>query len=268
MQFPRLSSILTVLILSTAARAAVDLTTIERKIAKEPAYRSKPKYCLLVLGPKAKTRVWLVQDGDTLYVDHNGNGDLTEAGERIATEKRKDRDPDDRDYTFRAGELREEGKRHLNLSVFVEDLNRVKEGLPEAKALLERDAQAKEYYVALEVEMPGYQGLGEGGRLVQGAGRDTKGLLQFADRPQDAPIIHFGGPWTISLHQQTTLWLDRTNNLALIIGTPGLGAGSFAYVSYEGVVPDKLAPQIEITFPPRKPGGPPVIARYKLEQRC
>ena len=37
---------------------AADLTTIDRTIVKEPAYRSKAvKYCLLVFGPEAKTRV-------------------------------------------------------------------------------------------------------------------------------------------------------------------------------------------------------------------
>src|SRR5262245_26057979 len=65
------------------ADRAPDLTRIDRRIAKEPAYRSKePRYCLPVFGPEAKTRVWLVFDGDTLYADVNGNGDLTEAGER------------------------------------------------------------------------------------------------------------------------------------------------------------------------------------------
>jgi len=58
---------------------------VDRRIAKEPAYRTKtPKYCLLVFGPEARTRVWLVLDGDTLYADLNGNGDLTEEGERFA----------------------------------------------------------------------------------------------------------------------------------------------------------------------------------------
>jgi hypothetical protein len=253
------------LALSSAASAAVDLSKIERKIAKEPRYRFKPKYCLLVLGSEAKMRVWLVQDGDTLYLDRNGNGDLTEAGEKITAEKRKDRRRDDRNYTFNAGELREGGKRHLNLSVHVGDLNRA---LPEAKALLERDAQARQYNIGLEVEVPGYQGLGAGGRLVQGACSDANGLLQFADRPQDAPIIHFGGRWTMGLYRPTTVWLDRSNNVELIFGTPGLGPGSFAYVGYEGVVPDNLAPRIEITFPPHKPGKPPVIAGYELKERC
>jgi hypothetical protein len=69
------------------ARAA-NLSKIDRSIRKEPAYQSKsPKYCLLVFGPEAAARVWLVLDGDTLYVDRNGNGDLTEDGERIGSAK-------------------------------------------------------------------------------------------------------------------------------------------------------------------------------------
>ena len=80
----RLLSILMVLGLSPAAVAAVDLSKIAHKIVKEPAYRSKPKYCLLVLGPEAKTRVWAVLDKsgpgatdyDVLYFDRNADGDL------------------------------------------------------------------------------------------------------------------------------------------------------------------------------------------------
>ena len=59
--------------------APIDLTKVDRTIAKEPAYKTKPRYCLLVFGPEPKIRVWLVLDGDVLYVDRNGNGDLTHA---------------------------------------------------------------------------------------------------------------------------------------------------------------------------------------------
>src|SRR5262249_45588108 len=81
----RVISFLSALVLASGASAsawAADLTKIDRTIAKEPAYKSKPKYCLLVFGPAAKTRVWLVLDGDVLYADRNGNGDLTEPGEK------------------------------------------------------------------------------------------------------------------------------------------------------------------------------------------
>src|SRR5262249_8243904 len=86
---------LTIQVPTVPAPAAVDLSTIDRTIAKDPAYQSKsPKYCLLVFGPEARTRVWLVFDSvpdplnpgnaqDHLHVDRNGNGDLTEQGERV-----------------------------------------------------------------------------------------------------------------------------------------------------------------------------------------
>ncbi len=74
---------------------AADLHKIERTIAKEPAYKNKPKYCLLVFGPEATTRVWLVQDGDLLYVDRNANGDLTEKDEQVAL---KDNHPNFRSF--------------------------------------------------------------------------------------------------------------------------------------------------------------------------
>jgi hypothetical protein len=80
----RVAQVLTVLAFLAAGAApasAADLAKVGRTITKEPTYKSKPQYCLLVLGPEAKFRVWLVQDGGTLYVDRNGNGDLTEAGE-------------------------------------------------------------------------------------------------------------------------------------------------------------------------------------------
>src|SRR5215475_2877580 len=69
--------------------SAVDLTKIDWTIRKEPTYRTKPRYALLVLGKKAETRIWLVIDDKTLYVDRNGNVDLTEEGEIISAVKTK-----------------------------------------------------------------------------------------------------------------------------------------------------------------------------------
>src|SRR5438046_8811381 len=70
--------------------SAADLSKIDRKIGNEPVYesQSKPKYCLVVFGPEAKTRVWLVLDGDVLYVDRNGDCDLTGKDERILKKSR------------------------------------------------------------------------------------------------------------------------------------------------------------------------------------
>src|SRR5215212_7175934 len=67
-----------------------DLSGVDRGIAKEPAYRSRPRYLLLVFGLRADTRVWLVEDGETIYVDRNANGDLTEPGEAVAPSHRRE----------------------------------------------------------------------------------------------------------------------------------------------------------------------------------
>jgi hypothetical protein len=62
----------------------IDLSMIDRSIAKEPVYQSEPHYALLVFGPQAAHRSWLVMDGDELlYFDRNGNGDLSEPEDRI-----------------------------------------------------------------------------------------------------------------------------------------------------------------------------------------
>src|SRR5215471_11894944 len=75
---------LLVLLIAGQPAAGADLSKIERRIVREPVYETgKPKYCLVVLGPQAKTRVWLVLDGKALYADCTGKGDLTGPGKRL-----------------------------------------------------------------------------------------------------------------------------------------------------------------------------------------
>ena len=66
-----------------------DLTKVDRRVI-EPAGLVNPRYCLLLFGPQAKTRVWIVEAGEMLYVDRNANGDLTEPGEAFAPTERQE----------------------------------------------------------------------------------------------------------------------------------------------------------------------------------
>src|ERR1700704_5406050 len=93
---------------SATAESLPDLSKIDRTIKKEPAYKARPGYCLLVLGPKADTRVWIVLDGQALYVDKNGNGNLTEPGKCLQV-KTPDQDPAAFDETEITAA---DGKRH------------------------------------------------------------------------------------------------------------------------------------------------------------
>jgi hypothetical protein len=201
---------------------AADLAKIERVIAKEPKYQGNPKYCLLVFGPEAKFRVWLVLDGAVLYVDRNGNGDLTAPDKRVPAHYNRD----GRDLGFKPGQL----------------------GTPDGKTKydlrqLRRDEDGCDMSIRLE-----------GGRWTR-AGFDGPGRLRFADRAQDAPIIHFLGPLTlqrfepqpgsVSPHiKPEPLVRGQSNNLGFSLGTPGLGSGTFAKYEPE----EALSASAEIRF--------------------
>jgi hypothetical protein len=244
-----------------ALAQAADLGKLDRTIKREPAYKGNPKYCLLVFGPEAKTRVWLVVDGDVLYVDRNGNGDLTEEGERVE-EKQENK----YGVTFRAVSVRDGRLTHTlqagfgPLSARADDLQE----WPEYQALLRRDPRPTSYWVLAGVAMPGRRGTGRDGRVKQEADPfDPRGILQFAECPQDAPVIHFGGPWTLAAVGRPKLTVGRQTDFQIGFGTPGLGPGTFTYVAYEQLVPEDASPVAEITFPG---GARPV--RHELKLRC
>ncbi len=252
-----------------AAAGPPALAAIDRSIRKEPAYRSgAPRYCLLVLGAEAKTRVWLVLDGDALYVDRNGNGDLTEAGERVTG-----KDPEkvaDSPYAegreFPAGDLSEgpAGPVHTELTVarlvpnpkFVptEKTDPVDR---QVKALLDKHPGVTVAVVGAKV----------GGRRLQAA------APAFAARPADAPVVHLNGPLSLGLESKWCYgWpvLGRGEpgtKLTVAVGTPGLGEGSFAALDYDDV-PRDAHPVAAFRFPHRDPGRPPVVVEVPLKHRC
>jgi hypothetical protein len=98
--------------------------------------------------------------------------------------------------------------------------------------------------------------------------RDLGGVLQFADRPADAPVIHFGGPWQVTLFDPLRLRAGRETDAVLGVGAPGVGPGTTAWVDYQGVIPAGAYPRLEVTYPPKKPGEPPARERYELKRRC
>jgi hypothetical protein len=258
--------LLAALLSATPARAA-DLGKIDRTIKKEPAYKGKPRYCLLVFGPEARTRVWLVLDGDTLYVDRNANGDLTEKGEKVRAEKRDGAEPGS--YTFQAGDVRDGKRLHKGLTVSAFDIARLASQDELVKALVAKVLKPRGYRIAVELDVPGSKGTGVGGRVPQHTSyADANGIFQFARRPQDAPVVHFGGPLAVTLFGPHRLTAGRETDLVLGVGTPGLAPGTTAWLDYEGVIPEGAHPTVEVVYPPKKPGTPPVRERYELRERC
>jgi hypothetical protein len=284
----RLASLIA-LAFGVAAAPAADLTRLDRTIKKEPVYRSKsPKYGLLVFGPKAESRVWLVLDlagepadpdgsKNTLYVDRNGDGDLTAADETVACSMKThglvssfSREPDVTfSPHFEAGDIpiRDGTAGHTGLTIDV-------------GAYIQRHRP-----VSVSVKANGTDDQFAGGPL-----------LAFADRPQEAPVIHFAGPLTMRVamengrlhvpinyadkadadtwyaehppwYEQSPLVGGESRMLAAQIGTPGLGRGTFATLS-AGIPPAALHPVAEIRFPTADPKAAPIRMKVDLDKRC
>lgn len=263
----RQAFVLLLLTVLSSPSLAMDLSKIDRSLRKEPAYHSKtPKYGLLVFGPEARTRIWLVLDGNRLFVDRNGNGDLTDDGEPVAAlEGAKQLE----EKVYEVGEIREGTLTHKNLTLRIRKIDYLASGFDAVKQWLAKFPGAKGYLLSAHIEMPGWKGNGSGGRVQQYAGfLDPSGVLAFAERPQEAPILPFRGPWQISLREHTPLTIGRRTDLMLRIGTPGLGAGTSVNVAYQGVIPEDRYPQVEIIYPPKAPGAKPIAQRWQFKERC
>src|SRR4029453_11953400 len=156
---------------------------------------------LLVFGPEAKTRVWLVVDGDDLYVDANANGDLTEAGEKFSFLKPgPSGHPQSGDERSVVGVTIHDGKlKHTELRLCQQrirpNFKPTNEHDKQLAELAKRDPQTLVCSLQINVEMRAFPRgkIPFTGRIAQHAGEDAQGYLQFAAKRQDAPVVYFGG---------------------------------------------------------------------------
>ena len=273
MHFSGSISVPTALLVCVTAAGAADLSRVDRSLRKEPAYQSQPKYCLLVFGKEARHRVWLVLDGDALYVDRNGDGDLTEEGKRIAGPAFRPGDNPfcSRERSVQAGAVSVGGLTHTDLVVSQMEYRRTMPGWQEEMDAVWRQVPGGVVYeVSVNLDPKCYDLFGDavGRHIKHLAFVDRNGWLAFADRPQDAPVVHFGGP--LALHARRGEKLRRgpdPGELNLWLGTPGRGPGTFAVMWYDLVPPD-AHPVAEVRFPAAGPGRPPLLRRYDLGERC
>jgi hypothetical protein len=253
-------------LLFVAGSATADLANIDRTIAREPKYSGRTQYCLVVFGRQLEDRVWIVHDGDVVYVDKNGNGDLTAPGKRIVGEK------DGTGMVFDVGTIRLGGREHRNLTVRAWKLREAGETFnthPAALAALRKDRDVEMYNVSAEVEIPGLKGSGDDGRVPVGARMDVNGPLLFGASPRTAAVLQLGGPLHLQPESaETKLFRTFPHDFMLVVGTPGIGPGTFATVGYEKLVPTSAYLVVEAEFAAEKSGSPPVKCRYELKERC
>jgi len=209
----------------------LDLNRIPRSLVKEPAYRTAPRYCLLALGPAAKSRVWLAVDGADLYVDRNRNGVLTEAGEKVAG----------------------------------------KDGLFTIGTLVEADGKTRYTGVTLGLDRKYESGDGKFLVKPFELHAVVRGLYEmaaepiFAPKAADAPIVHFGGPLTMRVFDPRLVTKGQRVGFRCLIRTPGLGEQAEATV-FHARIPESVAPNLAAEFVTS--GVPPTHETAVLRTRC
>jgi hypothetical protein len=191
--------LLAVLILAATAGGA-ELSKIDRTIGRQPEYQSQPKYALLVFGPEAATRVWIVVDGNVVYIDRNANGNLLEEGERFVASAGSYEA-----FVNVPSIVQDKGTEHTNLGLYLQNNYRFR------------------------------MNIRTGGQLLQHVGLGPGERPMLADAPRLAPVIHFGGPLTFApyggvpaLEPESSG--SRQASLRLLLGTQGWGVGTFAAV--------------------------------------
>jgi RNA polymerase sigma factor (sigma-70 family) len=237
-----------------------DLRKIDRTIALEPKYKTQPFYALLAIGPEAKKRVWLVVDGDTLYVDRNGNGDLTEAKERIDKPKRIEVAPSM--YThMNSFEIGKVDGLHLKLDYWVRNRKFVPKDGFDKRIFKDHEQYGWVFSTLWRINADGTKS----GQIP----------VCFCARSQDCQVCHLGGPLTFTLRSGAESCLVRGSDqsqLPLMIGTPGLPARNwrervFAPLGTEEV-PAKVHPVAQFEFPHKDADQPPIKLKVVLKQRC
>jgi hypothetical protein len=211
---------------------------------KEPPYQTKaPRYCLAVFGPRAELRVWLVLDGRALYADRNGNGDLTEPGERVAPEEVSD------------------NGRHLDFETF--DVAGPFGGPTYRLWVRTWEGRAGRWEL-LAVAI-----------VAQGNYRElAEEAVAWGERPPAAPVLAFGRPLAVRpAHADRLAFRPGAARVALharlepLAGGPEGRAGGTAVLTEPRSVPRGLGPLAEVEFPARGSSGEPLRVAVRLAGR-
>ena len=247
-----------------------DLSKIERVIRKEPAYVAQPRYALLVFGPRAEQRSWLVLDGHNVaYVDRNGNGDLTDVEDRVVLDK-------DATAKIRLGDT----SRYTAFNVFplgdVADTKLIFQlWVPNPDDDFENDKSP---------EISSFRRLMRDRNCLNGSlmriatgGMQAQNPLLLAATPNEAQICHMDGPLTFSLKWRDKQLLEpwpKQTVFDVHIGTPGLSPPDFRSVGFNfsplttSEVPTELRPVAVFEFPAQAAGTSPQQVEVVLNQRC
>jgi hypothetical protein len=246
---------------------ATDLSQIDRKITAIPKFGAEEQfYAILVLGPEATTRVWFIADGDNLYVDKNGNGDLTDDGEPVHATASSQGTFVPLSRSWKVGALGV-SPRYTDVEASIALLN--PSWRPAATA---GNREHMERFMEGVGKIP-HVNLSSIHVMIDGKLHQF-GHAMFRTSPDAAPVFHADAPLTLGLVESILPTVlrrgEKPDDLVLAAGTPGFSgdhSGCFSYLMYD-TIPAEARPVIEVEFPSTEPGKYLKPQRFTLDGKC
>lgn len=235
----KLAQLLFLMVLLMIGAPSIRGADVDRSIGKEAKYLQAPLYCLVIFAGQPDDRVWLVIDGDRLFVDCNADGDLTDPKELFSpTEKQGS--PSNYSDSFLVGTLSPRGKSSSHTEFKV---TRYKQG-------------DNPWAFILRVKFNGV--------VEQVAGWAPI----FTQNREEATMIRFGAPLLARPLRDKEISLSAKNlELHLGFATAGEGKYSFSFLALEAIAA-KIHPIAEIQWPGVNPALPESRSKVTLLGRC
>lgn len=212
------------------------LAEIDRTLVKEPIYNGQPKYCLLILDHDLRAKVWMVEDGHRLFLDSNGNSDLTDDGGPIAL----GREPEPSTILGYAKELitTPDGARHTKFVM--------------------------------------HKWQGDENKFAYGLSMYLKGTRQvysgwfgtfWADKRESAPVVHLGGDFVPqALRDRSFVIGSEARRFDIAFINRGSQPGAETWLGTESL-PTDIHPVLKVSWP-TKAGFEPIQTVHPLPKRC
>jgi hypothetical protein len=206
-----------------------DLRQVDRRAPKEPAYNSTQPLCgLLVFGPEAKARIWMVLDRsrpdagpyDVLYADLDADGGLTGPAERLVGRV------EGNSVRFRLPDLKDPatGAVHTNFTA--------------------RVTGGDNPTVMVSLAWRG------GRKMGGGYPQDPEdGYLRFGKAPADAPVMwaNGDGPFRFQRWYGGRLPIGGEEDFKVFVGQRGAGPDSF-WAFQEHFLPESEGVQATLVY--------------------
>ncbi|MCA8964487.1 MAG: hypothetical protein H6838_05225 [Planctomycetes bacterium] len=243
---------------AAAARAAyreVDYATLDRTIRKEPAYVAAPRYAMFVFDLAGKHRAWAVLDKsaadaphyDVLYLDLDGDGDLTGKGERFVGKFDEKLVPAGMGLTIRVGDIRVPGT-----------------DLVHKKFLVSTTPKAGRKGFWFRMDWNGQQ------QMSGGYGALGMDLTEWAASAKEAPVLRPCpyGPLSFATwgDDEFVLRAGTSPKINVIVGNAGSGPHTLAVVDEHFL--DLSAEELLVTVVAKDKNGNEVSETSRIHDHC